>query len=96
VKTRHLAQWSQRRRALAAADAWLWLEDGDADDAMKWLIRFVPKAQAISVIPWMKTHPGHYVMAQQTLDVLSSVDLARDWNHWVFRNGPVMPAELFV
>ena len=96
VKTRIMAQWSQRRRALAAGDAWLWLEDGDADEVLKWLCRFVPKSQAISVIPWMKSHPGHYVMAQQTSDILLAVDPALDWTHWVFRNGPVMPAELFI
>lgn len=96
VKSRVLAQWNQRRRALAMVDAWLWLEDCDPDEALKWLCRFVPKPQAVVVIPWMKTHPGHYVLAHQVFTALSTVEPTPSWNHWVFRKGPMMPPALFL
>ncbi len=96
VKTRVLAQWTQRRRALAAADAWLWLEGAHHDHATAWLSRFFSKSQAASVIPWMKSQPGYYVMAHHVHDVLSDAGPSDDWNHKIFVMGPVMPKWLYV
>ncbi len=91
-----LSQWSQRRRSLAVVDAWLWLEAGDPREALNWLCRFVPKDDALATIPWMKSHPGYYVMAYRVSEVLSQAGPAPDWSHWAFQHGPTMPTSLFL
>lgn len=95
VQTGMLAQWAQRRRALAVVDAWLWLEAGDPPEALNWLARFVPRSEAVSVIPWIKSHPGYYVTAYRACEVLLRVKDSSSWQHWMFNHGPVMPPDLF-
>lgn len=91
-----LAQWLQRRRALAGADAWLWLEAGDPVDVLGWLSRFLSREESIAVLPWMKTHPGYYVMSIRVWEVLQRESPARDWTHWVFGAGPAVPQDAFL
>jgi len=90
-----LAQWLQRRRALAVADAWLWLDRGDADEVVKWLGRFMDKSASWALIPWLKSNPGYYVMAHRTAQVLTQTG-PTSWEHWMLKNGPVMPGALFL
>ena len=96
VHTGFLDQWRQRRRAMAAVDAWLWLEGGDADEALGWLRRFVGKAEAVALIPWMKTHPGFYVMSQRVMEVLWQDAGGVGGEYSVWTRGPLMPHALFV
>ncbi|NMP21456.1 hypothetical protein [Sulfobacillus harzensis] len=96
AKERYISQWLQRRRAMAVADAWLWLEAGDADAVLAWMSRFLNKNEALAVIPWMKSHPGYYVMSHRVYDVLSETGPTRDWGHWVFSHGPEVPAQAFM
>lgn len=96
TQSRFLAQWVQRRRAMAVADAWLWLEGGDPALALPWLSRFLPKHEALAVIPWMKGQPGYYVMSHRVFEVLSSPPSGQGWDHWVLTQGPIMPDALFL
>lgn len=96
VRERYLAQWLQRRRVLAVADAWLWLEVGEAERVLEWMTRYMPRAEALAVIPWMKSHPGYYVMSQRVRDVLAETGPANDWDHWVFTRGPEVPDSLYM
>lgn len=96
VQSHQLAQRLQQRQALAIVDAWLWLEGADPMDALNWLSRFMPRDEAIAMIPWMKSQPGYYVMAHRAFEVLMDVDRRRNWEHRVFKNGPIMPEELFL
>ena len=96
VRSRFFQQWLQKRRVLAAADAWLWLEGADAVQVLSWMSRFVPKQEAISVIPWMKSHPGYYVMGHRVYDQLISETYPRTWEHWIWLHGPIMPDAVFL
>lgn len=96
VKERYIAQWLQRRRAMAVADAWLWLEAGEPHTVLEWMSRFMPKAEATAVIPWMKAHPGYYVMTHRVFEVLVETGPSRDWDHWVFSHGPRVPSTAFL
>lgn len=94
VQNHVLTHWAQRRRAMAAADAWLWLEGGSPDDVLNWLCRFFSKSEAALIIPWMKCHPGYYVMAQRVFEALETAGPSPDFQHWIFSQGPVMPDSL--
>jgi hypothetical protein len=94
VETHLLAQFRQRRTALAVADAWLWLEGGNPEAVAIWLSRFLPKAAAQTVIPWMKSHPGYYVQAHRVYESLSH-DTGAAFSAWPFVHGPVMPADIY-
>ncbi len=96
VQSGYLAQWLQRRRAMATADAWLWLEGGDPSEVYPWLARFMTKGESLALIPWMKSHPGYYVMSHRVFEVLSATAESEDWAHWVFRHGPVVPDAVFL
>ncbi len=96
VKERYIAQWLQRRRAMAVADAWLWLEAGDPHSVREWMSRFMPKTEATAVVPWMKAHPGYYVMAHRVFEVLAETGPSHDWTHWLFSHGPRVPSTAFL
>lgn len=96
VRSRFFQQWLQKRRVLAAADAWLWLEGADGVEVLAWMSRFIPKQEALSVIPWMKSHPGYYVMGHRVYTQLVSDHYPRTWDHWIWHHGPIMPDAVFL
>lgn len=95
IKNRYLGQWLQRRQAMAVADAWLWLEAGDPREVLAWMGKFLSQDEGVAVIPWMKCHPGYYVMSDRVWEVLDSLPDPRDWSHWLFRSGPIVPDAVF-
>lgn len=96
AQTGRLAQWVQQRRALAVADAWLWLEGGAPAQVASWLKRYVGDPRALKAVAWMKTHPGYYVMADRVLGERRQAAGLVGWDHDLFVSGPIMPQQLYL
>lgn len=81
------------REALALADAWLWLENGEPDVVARWLEGFVsPGANAWAWVPYLKANPGRALTSMQNYYELMSVHeplLTTPWSGWQW--GPVAP-----
>ncbi|MCY0879518.1 MAG: hypothetical protein OWU84_11330 [Firmicutes bacterium] len=91
----HLAQWRQAARVLACADAWLWLEGAEPSDVFRWLKRFLSQSEAQHWVPWLRSHPGFYVMAHRVAMVAREEMGAADGRPWLWENGPIMPPRLY-
>ncbi len=91
-----LAKWRQTQQILAVADAWLWLEGEDPLLVFRWLARFMSREAARHWIPWLKCHPGYYVMVDRVGALLTDEGRTgtRDADLWP--RGPIMPDSLYL
>ncbi|MCY0900212.1 MAG: hypothetical protein OWU33_15050 [Firmicutes bacterium] len=90
------AKWRQTQEILAVADAWLWLEGEDPLLVFRWLQRFMSKEAARRWIPWLKCHPGYYVMADRVGALLTDEERTDAGDAGMWRWGPIMPDSLYL